>query len=104
MEGIESAGTNLPIGTHILIQTAQGIVDAHLGNGRAASPNYLDLWTGESVTVLGMIERAGGKDMVLARILSTPNHIFILRNQHGIPVRGTARTSSVGSNALKGGL
>jgi len=104
LEGIEPASTNLPIGTHILIQTAQGIVDAHLGNGRAASPNYLDLLTGESVTVRGMIESAGGKDIVLARILGTPNHVFILRDQYGIPVRGTAKTSSVGSNALKGGL
>jgi hypothetical protein len=33
-----------------------------------------------------------------------PNHVFILRDQYGIPVRGTAKTSSVGSNALKGGL
>src|SRR3984893_7203973 len=30
-----------------------------------------------------------------------PNHVFILRDQYGIPVRGTAKTSSVGSNALK---
>jgi hypothetical protein len=104
IEGIEAAGTNLPIGTHIRIRTAQGVVDAHLGNPRAASPSYLGLSTGASVTVLGMVESAGGHDIVLARILTTPNHIFILRNQHGIPVRGTARTSSVRSNALNGGL
>jgi hypothetical protein len=104
IEGIEAAGRNLPIGTHILIQTAQGVVDAHLGNGRVASPSYLGLSTGASVTVLGMIESAGGNDILLARILTTPDHIFILRNQHGIPVRGTARTSSVRSRALKGSL
>jgi hypothetical protein len=101
---IETAGEDGPIGTHILIRTATGVVDAHLGYGRAASPTYLGLATGESVTVIGMIERAEGKDILLTRILGTSKHVFILRSQHGIPVRGTARTSSAPSKALQGGL
>jgi hypothetical protein len=101
---IETSGTNGPIGTHILIETATGVADAHLGNGRAASPAYLGLSTGESVTVIGMIESAGGKDILLTRILRTSKHVFILRSRWGIPVRGTARTSSAPSEALKGGL
>jgi hypothetical protein len=101
---IETAGEDGPIGTHILIETAAGVADAHLGNGRAASPAYLGLSTGESVTVIGMIESAGGKDILLTRILGTSKHVFILRSQHGIPLRGTARTSSAPSEALKGGL
>jgi hypothetical protein len=101
---IETAGEEGPIGTHNLIETATGVADAHLGNGRAASRTYLGLSTGESVTVIGMIESTGRKDILLTRILRTSKQVFIVRSQHGIPVRGTARTGSASSEALQGGL
>lgn len=93
IQKIDASGTAGPIGTHILIQTAQGVVDAHLGFGSAAKPARLGISQGQSVTVTGMMQNFGGANVLMARILTTPNHIFVLRNEHGIPVRGVPRGS-----------
>ncbi len=89
IEKIDGFGPNGPIGTHILIQTASGVVDAHLGFGSAASAKNLGISVGQQVTVVGMMETVGNSNVLMARILTTPSRVIVLRNEHGIPVRGT---------------
>lgn len=93
IEKIDGFGARGPIGTHILIQTATGTVDAHLGFGSAAGPRRLGITVGETVSVIGMMETVGNSSVLLARILTTPSRIFVLRNEHGIPIRGTIHGS-----------
>lgn len=88
IEKIDGFGPNGPIGTHILIQTATGTVDAHLGFGAAANPQYLGISVGQKVAVVGMMQTVGNSAVLMARILTTPSRIVVLRNEHGIPVRG----------------
>jgi hypothetical protein len=99
IQKIDDFGTNGPVGTHIMVQTAQGVVDAHLGFGAASTPEYLGIAQGQSVTLTGMMQSFDGTNVLMARILTTSNHIFVLRNEHGIPVRaiprGSARTKSI---------
>jgi hypothetical protein len=100
-----AAGGSTLIGTHIQVQTAQGVVDTHLGSGVIFSPNALGLFVGESVTVTGMMATVGGNSVLLARVLTTPNHVFNLRNEHGIPARSLMpRGNSSSANSVKGGL
>lgn len=94
IQKIDSAGTNGVTGTQILIQTANGVVDAHLGIGPASKPSYLGISEGQSVTVVGMMQTMSGNNILLARILTTANHIFVLRNEHGIPVRAIPRSNN----------
>lgn len=94
IEKIDGFGTSGPIGTHILIQTASGVIDAHLGFGPAASRRYLGISVGESVTVIGMMQRVGSGSVLIARILTTPSHIFVLRNEHGVPIRAVPHRST----------
>lgn len=101
IQKIDGFGTNGPIGTHILLQTAAGVVDAHLGFGAASSPKYLGIATGQNVTVVGMMEPVGSGDVLMARILTTSNHIFVLRNEHGVPVRAVPRGSMPQHNSLR---
>lgn len=92
------------LGTHLLLQTAQGIVDAHLGAGAVASVKTLNLATGQRVSITGMIADAGGSPVLLARVLTTSDHIFILRNEHGLPARAIMpRGTSASANVQKGG-
>jgi hypothetical protein len=92
------------LGTHLQLQTAQGIVDAHLGSGTLASTRSLGLATGESVSITGMMTDLGGVPVLLARVLTTSNRIFILRNERGIPARAMVpRSSSSSAEAQKGG-
>lgn len=94
IQKIDDGGTNGPTGTHIMVQTAQGVVDAHLGFGAASKPEYLGIAAGQSVTLTGMMQSFDGTNVLMARILTTSNHIFVLRNEHGIPVRAIPRGSS----------
>lgn len=104
IQKIETEGVNTPIGTHVLIQTAQGVVDAHLGSGAAARPSYLGIGEGDEVELVGMMQKVGGNQVLLARLLTTSDRIFVLRNERGIPARGVAVRSSQESQTEKGGL
>ena len=101
---IDTTSANAPLGTHILVQTAQGLLDAHLGFGAAAKPDYLGIAEGENVTIVGMMEDVGGNSILLTRILTTPSRIFLLRNERGVAVRAVPRRSSSAIKTQKGGL
>ena len=94
IQKIDNTGGNGVTGTQILIQTANGVVDAHLGFGAAAKPSSLGIAEGQTVTVVGMMQTMGSNNVLLARILTTANHIFVLRNEHGIPVRAIPRSAN----------
>ena len=104
IQKIETQTPNLPMGTHVLIQTTQGVIDAHLGAGPAAKPSFLGISEGEDVTLVGMMQTVGGNQILLTRLLTTPSHIFVLRNEHGIPVRGNPNRSPAAAKTQKGGL
>ena len=104
IQRIDQAVPTGPIGTHILIQTTQGVVDAHLGYGPAASPGFLGISEGQSVTVVGMTENFGGNNVLLVRLLQTPTRIFILRNEHGTPVRAIPRSGPSATQSQQGGF
>jgi hypothetical protein len=104
IEKIDATSANTPMGTHILVQTPQGDVDAHLGFGQAAKPARLGIEEGQNVTIIGMMSNVGDTQVLLARLLTTPNRIFVLRNEHGIPVRGVLNNSGNAGRTQKGGL
>ena len=104
IQKIQTDEGNLPLGTHVLIQTAQGVVDAHLGSGEPAKPSYLGIAEGQNVTLVGMMQTVAGNQILLTRLMTTPSHIFVLRNEHGIPVRGVPGHSPLAEKTQKGGL
>jgi hypothetical protein len=99
------SGNGKLLGTHAQIQTPQGVVDAHLGSGNVATAQTLGLYPGLSVTITGMMVTVGENSVLLARVLTTSNHVFLLRNEHGIPSRSLLpRASSSSANTVKGGF
>lgn len=105
IQSIDSSGAHLPLGTHITVQTPDGVVDAHLGPLNKASLDALNLAVGESVTLTGMDQALQGGNVFLVRILTTSSRVVILRNEHGYPVRSLLPRGSFHSAAMeKGGL
>jgi hypothetical protein len=106
---IDAFGTSESAGTHILIQTARGDVDVQLGFGAESNPTYLRIAPGQTVTAIGMMQEMGASQELVARILTTPSCIFVLRNERGIPVRATPHRnlppntmfSSLGGNPVR---
>ncbi len=98
------AGGNFS-GSHVLVQAPEGIVDVNLGSSSAASAKLLGLSVGDSVNITGMMATVGGNSVLLARILTTSNHIYMLRNERGAPVRSLLpRGASPSTSTQKGAL
>jgi hypothetical protein len=106
IQSIEINNNGVLRGMHAQIETAQGIVDAHLGVSPNVNAKTLDLSTGEAVEITGMMTKEGGENVLLARILTTPERIFILRSERGVPIRGIiSRGNLISAKAtMKGGF
>jgi len=108
IDKIETNTSTWPVGTHLLVVSAQGEVDVHLGASAAVTAKDLGLTVGESIHVMGMMATVNGNSVLLARILTTSNHIYVLRNEHGVPIHSLVPRGPAGSAAAassqKGGL
>jgi hypothetical protein len=104
VQKIETVTAGGILGTHVRVLTAQGLMDAHLGSGVAASAKTLGLSVGQTVGLTGMMIESDGNEVLLARVLSTSNHIFILRNEHGLPARAIVPRAGHSAATQKGGL
>lgn len=89
-------------GTHVIIKTQNGSVDAHLGASPAVDAKRLGLSVGQSVEITGMIAAMGGSNVFLARTLVVDGRTMTLRSEHGIPIRAVMPQKS--GAAPKGGL
>lgn len=88
IQSIELSSIGVLKGMHAQIATPQGMVDAHLGVSPNVNAKTLNLSTGETVEITGMMTKKGENGVLLARILTTPDRIFILRSERGVPIRG----------------
>jgi hypothetical protein len=105
IQSIQASTSGVLSGTHVQIETTNGVVDAHLSVTPNVNAKTLDLSTGETIEVTGMMATEGGSNVLLARILTTPSRIFILRNERGVPIRAVpSRATSAAAKTAKGGL
>src|ERR1700690_885176 len=87
IEKIESSPSGGLLGSHVLVSTVDGTIDVHLGAIAAVSGKNLGLSTGQNIEITGMMATMSGNSVLLARILTTSSHIYMLRNERGVPVR-----------------
>jgi hypothetical protein len=99
---IETVKTGVA-GTHLMIETQNGAVDAHLGASPAVDAKRLGLSVGQSVEITGMMATIAGSNVFLARTLVVDTRTITLRSEHGIPVRA-AMPQKTAAAAPKGGL
>jgi hypothetical protein len=74
-----------PVGLHLLVGGPQGPVDAHLGPYVAEDVRKA-LYAGETVQLVGVIDRIHGKDYLLARQLIFAGRLVTVRSEHGFLV------------------
>jgi hypothetical protein len=72
-----------PSGAHLMISTAHGLVDAHLGSFALQGSRAVSLNRGEQVRVAGVMTTVKGSPMLLARTIQTGTQTFVIRNEHG---------------------
>jgi len=72
-----------PIGAHVSIQTASGIVDVHIGSAKLLEQKRFTLSTGDSVRITGEVISVGESSTFAARIIENGMQSVTVRNAKG---------------------
>src|SRR5215475_14182085 len=75
-----------PLGAHLLLQTASGNVEVHLGNARLLHLAKMNLQQGQSVRVVGQSRVLGPGSVFFARLVQSGTQVIALRSDHGLPL------------------
>ncbi len=75
-----------PIGAHVILQTANGAVDLHLGGASYLQANHFSLAKGDSVRVVGVNSATRQGSVFLVRVIQKGGQSLILRTAKGAPL------------------
>ena len=98
----ESASAIPPIGAHVVLETASGQVDVHLGNAKVLEVNHLALNAGDSVRIVGEPMAFGEGTYFAARIVQKGTQAVAVRNAKGFPLTPAATLTPAQRVALRG--
>ncbi|HEX4542053.1 MAG TPA: hypothetical protein VH114_02715 [Candidatus Acidoferrum sp.] len=98
----DSASSVLPMGTHVLMQTASGQVDVHLGNARVLAANHLALNAGDNIRIVGEPMALGDGTYFAARIVQKGMQAVAVRNTKGFLLTPASTLSQTEKEALRG--
>jgi len=89
-----------PIGAHVLLQTASGNVDVHLGDARLLHLAKMTLAAGMSVRFVGQPQTAGNSGVFLARIIQVNGQVLAVRSDRGLPLAPAAIRAPANKNLV----
>jgi hypothetical protein len=87
------------IGSHLLLATPSGPVDASLGRFGLRGKGALSVSAGQRVEVTGVMKTIKDRQVFLARTVKVGDEVYTVRNKHGFPVPPQARERANHSNA-----
>jgi hypothetical protein len=84
------------MGSHILVETASGSVDASLGKWGMVGKGALSVTAGQEVEVTGVmrtVKQMGVEKGVvfMVRTVKVGSQVYTIRNEHGVPVSPQSR-------------
>ncbi len=91
-------------GSHLIVQTKSGSVDASLGGFAMRGKGALSVNEGERVQVTGVVKVVKGKEVLLTRLVQANGHQYVLRNEHGFIIGHAAHSGAAKSEAEGGQL
>jgi hypothetical protein len=86
----DAASATPPMGAHLLLQTASGQVDVHVGNVKLLQASHLSLNTGDSVRIVGEDVSLGDTTFFAARIVQKGAQAVAVRNSKGFALLPTS--------------
>jgi hypothetical protein len=75
-----------PVGAHIVLQTAAGAIDVHLGAASFLQANHFALAKGDSVRVVGVSSATRQATVFLVRVIQKAGQSLVLRTANGAPL------------------
>jgi ABC-type uncharacterized transport system ATPase subunit len=82
-------------GSHLMLETVSGKVDASLGRWGLVGKDSLSVTPGQQVEVTGVMKTLRDKEVFVARTVKVNGKVYTMRNEHGIPVSPQARKRAV---------
>jgi hypothetical protein len=79
------------MGSHLLLATISGPVDASLGMFGLRGKGALSVAAGQQVEVTGVMKTIKDKQVLLTRTVKVGGQVYTIRNEHGVPVAPQAR-------------
>ena len=92
---------DLPRGAHVLVQTASGQIDVHLGDAKLLKVNNLSISQGSSIRIIGEPVTTNQGTFFLARLVQQGTQVVAVRSTHGMPL-SRASMQSAGSSSQGG--
>jgi hypothetical protein len=93
-------------GSHLMLTTESGAVDASLGRWGMQGKGALSVAAGQSVEVTGVMKTLRDKQVFVARTVKVGGQTYVMRNEHGIAVSPQSRArggqTSKGTFGVKG--
>ena len=71
------------MGSHLMLNTAEGVVTVHLAPGRILRSQEIAFAPGDPITVVGSKVRIQGSSDIIAREITRGNELFVMRDHDG---------------------
>jgi len=89
-------------GSHLMVQTTSGKVDANLGEFAMRGKDALTVTPGQLIQLTGVMKTVHGQQVLIARLVQANGKVYKIRNEHGFTYHPVARKNQTKS-ATKGG-
>jgi hypothetical protein len=83
------------MGSHLLLTTVSGPVDASLGRWGLQGKDALSVIAGQQVEVTGVMKTLKNQVVFVTRIVKVGDKVYRMRNEHGIPLSPQARERAI---------
>jgi hypothetical protein len=95
---VENSKTG-PLGTHVMVKSAGGTVDVHIGSAKYLELNKVSLKTGDSVRIIGENFTVGTDTVFFARIVQDGTAAVAVRSTKGMPLWRNGKRLATNANA-----
>jgi hypothetical protein len=91
-----------PMGAHVLLQTASGQVDVHIGNARVLQSSHFELNAGDSVRIVGENLAYNGGTIFAARVVQKGTQAVAVRSTKGFILTPASTLTPEQKEVLRG--
>jgi len=99
-----ASSSTAPLGPRLILQTASGDVDVHLGDARVLAANQFTIHSGDTLRVIGEEVNFSNRTQFVARILQKGTQAIAVRTTHGFPIAPAAQQNGASGKKQEGVL
>ena len=88
---LEKPLAGMIMGSHLLLETASGMVDASLGRFALNGKDALSVSAGQPIQATGVMKTLQGQPVFLVRTIKVNDQVYAIRNKRGLALSAQAR-------------